>query len=239
MDSLNILEFAPLASAHRPLLGLTVMVVEDSRFACDALRLLCIRSGARIRRADCLKSARRHLQVYRPSVAIIDLGLPDGAGEDLISELARAIPRVPVVLGISGASYGRETAISAGADGFLEKPVTQVGYFQKQILMHLPADRQPAQPRAVTNDQVTPDPIAYRDDMAHAADLLDAKPHHERHLEYVARFLAGVAESAGDSPLSKAANQMFEARRDANKLSLAKSSVMGLIQERIATGAVL
>ena len=83
MDDETRLGSMPRPNSRRPLLGLTVLVVEDSRYACDAMRLMCLRSGARIRRADCLASARRHLQVYRPSVIIVDLGLPDGSGADL------------------------------------------------------------------------------------------------------------------------------------------------------------
>jgi hypothetical protein len=51
----------PAPTVNRSLLGLTVLVIEDSNFACEAMRLLCLRSGARIRRADSLRSARQHL----------------------------------------------------------------------------------------------------------------------------------------------------------------------------------
>jgi DNA-binding response OmpR family regulator len=68
----------------QPLAGLTILAVEDSRFASEALRLMCLRSDARLRRADSLEQADRHLSVYRPDVVIVDLGLPDGNGADLI-----------------------------------------------------------------------------------------------------------------------------------------------------------
>lgn len=192
-------------TARRPLLGLTVLVVEDSRFACDALRLLCLRSGARIRRADCLASARRHLQIYRPSVVIADMGLPDGSGADLIEELNRASPRVGVLLAISGDSFAEDSAIAAGADGFLQKPLANLATFQEAILSRLPADRQPAGPRVLPDGDVRPDPIAYRDDLCHAADTL-CQNADDPTLAYVGQFLSGIARSAGDRALAEAAD---------------------------------
>lgn len=221
-----------LPTPNRPLLGLTILVVEDSRFACEAMRLLCLRSGARIRRADCLKSARRHLQVYRPSVIIVDLGLPDGSGIDLIEELTNASPRVPAILGTSGDDFGEESAIAAGADGFLAKPVTSLAMFQSAVLSHLPPDRQPPGPRIVRDETVFPDQMALQDDLAHVADVLSS-PVEDKTLDYVAQFLGGLARSSDDQPLAQAAADLAHARRTGVSVSIGTARVAGLVQERL------
>ncbi len=221
-----------LATPRRPLLGLTVLVVEDSRYACEAMRLLCLRSGARIRRADCLRSARRHLQVYRPSTVIIDLGLPDGSGADLISELANTTPRVSVILGMSGDDGGEQIALDAGADGFLAKPITSLGAFQASILSKLPAERQPVGPRTVTDEQVEPDLLAFQDDLAHAAEVLnDASD--EKTLAYLAQFLGGVARSVGDTTLADAAMDVANTSSGEMDIAMQSNMLANLVQKRI------
>lgn len=221
-----------MATPSRPLLGLTILVVEDSRFACEAMRLLCLRSGARIRRADCLRSARRHLQVYRPSVAVIDLGLPDGSGVDLIEELATTVPRVGVILGTSGDDFAESLAIAAGADGFLAKPLTSLAAFQEAILSRMSEDRQPPGPRIVSDEAITPDPIAFQDDMAHMAEMLNTSVD-EKTLDYVAQFISGVARSADDTALAQAAFDLARARAEGAPLASNAARIAGLVQDRL------
>ncbi len=94
-----------LLAARLPLQGLTVLIVDDSRFACDALRLILQRAGARLRRAESPEIARLHLGFYRPDLAIVDLGLPDGRGEDLIrcrTRRQQGLAGRPVLTGLSG-----------------------------------------------------------------------------------------------------------------------------------------
>jgi CheY-like chemotaxis protein len=231
--------FTPLnaPTQQRPLLGMTILVVEDSRFACDALRLLCLRSGARIRRADCLASARRHLQIYRPTVAIIDLGLPDGSGTDLIAELSHANPRVEVVLGMSGDDMADALAIAAGADGFLAKPIQSLAMFQETILSHLPSEKCPAGPRIVTEERITPDPVAYRDDLLHAADTLQDADGEETTIDYVAQFLGGLARSAEDRPLLDVIDAIRNARKAGRMPAGDVARLNGLVRERLARAA--
>jgi len=201
--------FVRFASARKPLLGLTILLVEDSRFCSEAVRLLCLRSGARLRRADSLAAARRHLAGYRPAVVMVDLGLPDGSGLELIREVAAYQPRPPVVLATSGddPAICGPSALAAGADGFIQKPLKNMQVFQQHLLQHLQV-----QPDVDFTDvisiqpDVNPDQLALREDLDQIAHLLrealDAKDHHT--LTYVAQFLRSVAEVAKETELLNA-----------------------------------
>ncbi|MBV7408041.1 response regulator [Maritimibacter sp. DP1N21-5] len=190
-------------TAQKPLAGLTVLVVDDSRVASEAIRLICLRSGARVRRADSLASAHRHLGVYRPAVVIVDMGLPDGSGGDLIRALDQATPRVPALIGMSGSLTAEAQARAAGSDGFLAKPVESVEVFQQVLLAALPSALRPSGLRLVQTDAVQPDPVALAEDLLNASDLLkDARI--SGAFGYPLHFLRGVAQSAHDRELETA-----------------------------------
>ncbi len=224
---------APKPVPERPLIGQTVLVVEDSRAASEAMRLLCLRSGARIRRADSMQAARRHLQVYRPSAVIIDLGLPDGSGLDLIEELNMATPRIAVILGSSGDDGRREAAMAVGADGYLAKPIASLAAFQSMLLAHIPAEHQPRGPRSVPDLAVPTDPIAYCDDMAHAVDVLAETGEDGRGLDYLTQFVGGVAKSADDHDLAAAARRVQRARNKGLPHASDLARLAGLVQDRL------
>lgn len=124
------------AFARKPLTGITILLVEDSSAASEALRLLAVREGARLRRADCLHSASRHLGIFRPNVVMVDLGLPDGNGLGLISEMARKAVPCPALIAISGgdpSDWGPK-AIEAGAHAIMAKPLSRSKDFRDVIL---------------------------------------------------------------------------------------------------------
>lgn len=196
----------PLAgwAQELPLQGVTILAVEDSRFACEALRLMARKAGARLRRAETLAAARGHLLVYRPDVVLIDLGLPDGRGEGLIRELVVSPRRPTVVMGMSGNPDGRGIALAAGADGFIDKPLENLAQLcraLRPLLPELDIHPPPIGPLAVT----APDPLALRDDLAFAAKALADDPGPDRQ-RYVSAFLAGIAAHAHDSALASAAD---------------------------------
>lgn len=237
MATLDELMFTRAPTARRPLLGLTVLVVEDSRFASEAIRLMCLRSGARLRRADSLENARRHLAIYRPNVLLVDVGLPDGSGLSLLRMLAAATPRIEVLLGMSGDDHAHDV-IAAGADGFVAKPVDSLLGFQTAILENLPKERQPTTPRAVSDETIRPDLVAYRDDLHHIAQVLDDTDEDDA-LDYITQFLGGVARSAKDHDLDAAVANLIRLRRAGQNAGPGVIALSQLVQTRLAAGGPL
>jgi CheY-like chemotaxis protein len=231
-DDSALFSFTTRPTPDKPMAGMTVLVVEDSRFACEAMRLLCLRSGARIRRADSLKAARRHLTLYRPSALVVDLGLPDGSGIDLIAEQHRAQPRIDVILAISGDPVQAAAARKAGAQGFMEKPLTSLDAFQQAVVAAMPSNPMPRGPRALGGETVRPDRAALKDDLAHVADLLTMLED-DRGITYLTQFLDSLALVAGDPPLRSAADQIRDARARGEPWGAGLARLAGMVQERL------
>jgi DNA-binding response OmpR family regulator len=207
----------PSGGSGLPLQGLTLMIVDDSRFTCDALRLILHRAGARLRRAESLEIARLHLNCYRPDLAIVDLGLPDGRGEDLIAELSAAgFP----VLGISGDPDGRDAALDAGAAGFLEKPIGSVAGLVR-LIRQLTTGVGPVE-KGEEVPSPTGDPVALRDDLARAADLIVAPGDPG----YARAFVQSLARASGDTALEDAVRTSHTA--------FDRARVAKMIDERLA-----
>jgi DNA-binding NarL/FixJ family response regulator len=75
-----------------------------------------------VAQAGSLTEAREHAAVVRFDVAVLDLGLPDGNGADLISDLRGTNPDVAVlILSASLDPASLERAAQAGASVIMDK----------------------------------------------------------------------------------------------------------------------
>lgn len=108
-----------------PLLPSPVLVVEDELLMQRRLRLLLQQLGYHDETLafSCnLAEARAHMQEQPIALALVDLGLPDGSGVELISELRSADPSLYIVV-IS--AWSTEdlilAALRAGATGYILK----------------------------------------------------------------------------------------------------------------------
>jgi two-component system response regulator DevR len=101
-----------------------VMLVEDQPdFRRLMVALLDRQSDLEVvAQAGSLTEAREHAAVVRFDVAVLDLGLPDGNGADLISDLRGTNPDVAVLIlstSLDPASF--ERAAQAGASEIMDK----------------------------------------------------------------------------------------------------------------------
>ena len=101
----------------------TILVVEDDRsisnFICRALTA----SGYKAVPATCGREAQTLFFSHMPDLVLLDLGLPDIDGQDLLAELT-GLPQAPPTIIISARDRESEKvkALDMGADDYIVKP---------------------------------------------------------------------------------------------------------------------
>ena len=86
---------AAASTASRPK---RVLIVDDDRQALSALALILADEGLQIVTADTTQEALSKLILFTPDVLVTDLRFPDGDGLQLIDEVRRRLPEIPVIL---------------------------------------------------------------------------------------------------------------------------------------------
>ena len=99
-----------------------VLIVEDEPQIRRFVRHALDAEGMQVFEAATLQRGSIEAGMRKPDLVIVDLGLPDGDGTDLVREL-RTWTQVPVlVLSARGEEAQKIAALDAGADDYLTKP---------------------------------------------------------------------------------------------------------------------
>ena len=99
-----------------------VLIIEDEPAIRRFLRVRFAESGYRVIEAGCGQEAMRRLRLDRPDIIILDLGLPDVDGLDIIREVQQESPVPIVVLSSRADERGKVEALDLGADDYVTKP---------------------------------------------------------------------------------------------------------------------
>jgi DNA-binding response OmpR family regulator len=104
-----------------------LLVIEDESRIAEILKSGLQRAGFAVDVVLKCADAREALAVTIYDAAILDLGLPDGDGLDLLTELRSARNGVPIlILTARDAIEDRVSGLDAGADDYLVKPFATV-----------------------------------------------------------------------------------------------------------------
>src|SRR5580698_4463982 len=99
-----------------------VLIVEDDPALQSVLRTLFEANGYRVVAAAIAASGIRDARLYNPDAVIVDLGLPDRDGIDVIKSIRKWSAMPIVVLSARTAEAQRLAAFESGADDYLIKP---------------------------------------------------------------------------------------------------------------------
>ncbi len=99
-----------------------ILIVEDEADIRRFVRLTLESEGHTVHEAASLQRGLIEAGTRRPDLVVLDLGLPDGDGVDLIRDLRTWSAMPIIVLSARSAEASKIAALDAGADDYLVKP---------------------------------------------------------------------------------------------------------------------
>lgn len=103
-----------------------ILVVEDDARSQRLFRDILELAGYDVCQARSVEEGRCRLRDAVPALVVMDIQLPGGGGELLLSEMREdpLLPRIPVIAVTAFAMAGdRQRLIQAGFDGYISKPI--------------------------------------------------------------------------------------------------------------------
>lgn len=98
------------------------LIVDDDPGIRRFLRIGLKTEGYEVLEAASGNEALRAVSARRPDVIVLDLGLPDIDGQDLVPAIRGVSEAVLIVLSVRDAQHEKIAALDAGADDYLTKP---------------------------------------------------------------------------------------------------------------------
>ena len=99
-----------------------VLVIEDEVQIRRLLRMMLEEAGYVVREAETAKRGQSEVVRQNPDVIILDLGLPDQSGVEVLRRLREWNPVPVLILSVFGQEGSKVDGLDAGADDYLTKP---------------------------------------------------------------------------------------------------------------------
>ena len=109
-------------SARKPVQQIRVLVVEDVRTVAISVQAVLLQAGMEVEIAETGAEAWERKQEFRPDIALIDLGLPDVEGFDLVERFATPGDCGIILVTANDEESARVMALETGADDYMVKP---------------------------------------------------------------------------------------------------------------------
>ena len=100
-----------------------LLIVEDDQTLNEGLCKALQQEDRKIISCDCLKAARSQIALDTTDFVLLDINLPDGSGLELLKEIKKQKPSLPVIL-LTANDTDRDIVqgLETGADDYITKP---------------------------------------------------------------------------------------------------------------------